>query len=200
MNQLGALVPPVTASSGFQPDLCCLRKMLSASRGPMPHRPGAVIVGVAGKDTSPSAWASNHIDPEGIALLLLSFPSFPFFVFPPIIILKACGVILFLLISWPASGGALQQLLWEPVCRGWPTNKGKKKIGSRSVVTRRWTSLMLSRWYFHIWNSSNIVHLIAKGISWLKSSMQHVRFVPCLPNLLLHACSPRTDVIFNLSC
>lgn len=92
MNQLGTLVLPVSASSGFQPDLCHLKKMLSARRGRVPTRCGAVISGVAGKDTCLQILGFNHIDPRCRALLLLSF-------LVVVVVLEACGAILFLLLN-----------------------------------------------------------------------------------------------------
>lgn len=101
MNQLGASFLPVSASSGFQPDLCCLKKMLSASGGHVVPGYSAVISRVAGKDMALQICRFNYIDLQCIALLLL-------FV---VVALKACGVILFLWLSWLSSASLLQQLL-----------------------------------------------------------------------------------------
>lgn len=66
----------------------------------MPDQVCAAISGTAGKDAHlQMARVYNHIDPECIASLLLPL-FFLLFLFPSVIVvLKACGIILFLLIS-----------------------------------------------------------------------------------------------------
>lgn len=90
MNQCETLVLPVSASSGFQPDLCHLKEMLLASRGCVSASRGAVIPGATGKAMSLNRF--SHTEPGCIALLSLSS-------YVVIVLLKACGVFPFLLLT-----------------------------------------------------------------------------------------------------